>query len=237
MTDDDRSRAAAGLAGLVAAGAIAAGVALVAASSKRGSKRGGGSEPDDAPGFTARGWFGGRSFGKYDVVGRSVTIGRPREELYAFWRDFANLATFMENVEKVQPVGSEGHSVWTLRAPAGRTVDVETRIVSEEAGRLIAWRSVEGSDIDTEGRVTFEDAPGERGTRVSVRVAYKPPAGELGRIIAKMFAREPEIQARHDLRRFKMLMETGEIATSARRKDQTRAAKQAEKHHDQEEAA
>lgn len=239
MTDDDKSRGAAGLAGLVAAGAIAAGMALVAASSRRdgGKRRGGGDSPDDAPGFAARGWMGSRSFGKYDVIGRSVTIGRPRQELYAFWRDFGNLATFMENVEKVQPVGGDGHCVWTLRAPAGRSVDVETRIVSEEDGKLIAWRSVEGSEIDTEGRVTFEDAPGERGTRVSVRVAYKPPAGELGRLIAKMFAREPEVQARHDLRRFKMLMETGEIATSARRKDQTRAAKQAEKHQTKEEAA
>lgn len=233
MKDDDRSRGAAGLAGLVAAGAIAAGVALAASSRKRG----GGDVPDDAPGFTARGWMGGRPFGKYDVVGRSVTIARPREELYAFWRDFGNLSQFMENVEKVQPVGEDGHCVWTLRAPAGRMVDVETRIVSEEEGHLIAWRSVDGSDIDTEGRVTFDDAPGNRGTRVSVRVAYKPPAGELGRLIAKMFAREPEVQARHDLRRFKMLMETGEIATSARRKDQTRAAKQAEKHQTNEEAA
>jgi uncharacterized membrane protein len=60
-----------------------------------------------------------------------------------------------------------------------------------------------------------------------VRVAYKPPAGELGRLVAKLFQREPEVQARHDLKRFKMLMEAGEIATSARRKDQTRAAKRA----------
>jgi uncharacterized membrane protein len=117
--------------------------------------------------------------------------------------------------------------VWTIRAPAGRTVEVETEIVREQEGELIAWRSVPGSQIDTEGRVSFKDAPGDRGTRVSVRVAYKPPAGELGRLVAKLFQREPEVQARHDLKRFKMLMEAGEIATSARRKDQTRAAKQA----------
>lgn len=183
---------------------------------------------DDAPGFTAR-----RDFGAYDVVGRTVTIAKPREELYAFWRDFANLASFMENIVSVRPTGGEnGRAVWTIRAPAGRTVDVETEIVRDEPGALIAWRSVPGSQIDTEGRVTFTDAPGERGTRVGVRVAYKPPAGELGRLVAKLFMREPEIQARHDLKRFKMLMEAGEIATSARRKEQTRAAKQ-----NQEEAA
>jgi uncharacterized membrane protein len=179
--------------------------------------------PDDAPGHTAR-----RGFGAYDVVGRTVTIARPREELFAFWRDFANLSTFMENIVSVKPTGDNGRAVWTILAPAGRTVEVETEIVREEAGELIAWRSVEGSQIDTEGRVTFTDAPGERGTRVGVRVAYKPPVGELGRVVAKLFMREPEIQARHDLKRFKMLMEAGEIATSASRKDQTRAAKQAD---------
>lgn len=205
----------AGFAGLVLA--AGAGAYLSARRDKRTSS------PDDAPGVTAR-----RGFGAYDVVGRTVTIARPREELFAFWRDFANLATFMENIVSVKPTGDNGRAVWTILAPAGRTVEVETEIVREEPGELIAWRSVEGSQIDTEGRVTFTDAPGERGTRVGVRVAYKPPAGELGRVVAKLFMREPAIQARHDLKRFKMLMEAGEIATSARRKDQTRAAKQAD---------
>ena len=122
-----------------------------------------------------------------------------------------------------------GRSTWHIKAPAGRTVSVRTEIESEEDGKLIAWRSVEGSDIETEGRVTFEDAPGERGTRVRLTIAYKPPAGVLGKAVAKAFLREPAIQARHDLKRFKMLMETGEIATSARRRDQTRAAQQENK--------
>jgi uncharacterized membrane protein len=179
--------------------------------------------PDDAPGFTAR-----RGFGKYEVVGRTVTIRRPRAELYAFWRDFQNLAQFMENLEQVQPTGADGRAVWTIKAPAGQTVDVETEIAREVKDELMAWRSVEGSDIDTEGRVTFEDAPGERGTRVGLIVAYDAPAGAAGKALAKLFMREPAIQARRDLMRFKMLMETGEIATSARRKDETRAAKQEE---------
>ena len=141
--------------------------------------------------------------------------------------NFSNLASFMENLEKVELTGGEsGQATWHIKAPVRGTVAVKTEIVKEEEGELIAWRSVEGSDIDTEGRVTFEDAPGERGTRVGLIVAYRPPAGELGRAVSKLFLREPEIQARHDLKRFKMLMETGEIATSARMKDQTRAAQQ-----------
>ncbi|WJY19876.1 SRPBCC family protein [Alteriqipengyuania flavescens] len=176
---------------------------------------------DDAPGYTQP-----RSFGDYDVTGRSVTIREPRQKLYEFWRDFANLPRFMENLEEVRQQGDDGDSVWVIKAPAGRSVEVETKIAREEPGELIAWRSVEGSDIDTEGRVTFEDAPGERGTRVKLIIAYKPPAGEVGKRVAKLFQREPAIQARHDLKRFKMLMETGEIATSARTADQTRAAQQ-----------
>ncbi len=205
-------------------GALAAGIALaagaIALALKQQNRRRHRDHPaDDAPGFTAR-----RDFGRYEVVGRSVTIARPRTELFAFWRDFSNLAQFMENLIEVSPAGTDGHSVWTIRGPAGKSVQVETRIAREVDGALIAWRSVEGSDIDTEGRVTFEDAPGQRGTRVGLIIAYVPPMGEAGRAAAKLFRREPEVQARHDLKRFKMLMETGEIATSARRKDAARAA-------------
>lgn len=172
-------------------------------------------DPDSAPGYTAR-----RNFGEYRVVGRSVTIARPRAELFAFWRDFQNLPHFMANLEKIEPGGEPGHATWHIRAPGSRVYAVDTRIAREVDGELIAWRSTEDSDIDTEGRVTFEDAPGERGTRVSLIIAYKPKAGALGDAIATLARRSPEMQARHDLKRFKMLMETGEIATSARTRDE-----------------
>ena len=132
----------------------------------------------------------------------------------------------MENVETIRSEGD--HRVWTIKAPGGRTVDVRTEVSEDTQNKRIAWRSVEGSDIETSGSVEFEDAPGERGTRVTLVMSYDPPAGEVGRAIAKLFMREPEVQARHDLKRFKMLMETGEVATSARTKDQTRKAKQQE---------
>ena len=187
----------------------AAGIGLALGAAALGAfiaTRKSGEGKDDAPWFTRRG---------EDVVGRTVTIRKPRAELYAFWREFTNLAQFMENLEKVTDKGG-GRSVWTIKAPAGQTVDVETEIAEETENALIAWRSVEG-------------APGDRGTRVGLVIAYDPPGGELGKAIAKLFRREPAIQARHDLKRFKMLMETGEIATSARRKEDTRAAKQQEK--------
>ena len=145
----------AGFAGLM----LAAGAgAFISAQKDRRDKRN--QTADDAPGFTGR-----RGFGAYDVVGRTVTIARPREELFAFWKDFANLSTFMENIVSVRPTGADGRAVWTILAPAGRTVEVETEVVKEEPGKLIAWRSIPGSQIDTEGRVSFTDAPGDRGTR------------------------------------------------------------------------
>ncbi|GGC25862.1 cyclase [Novosphingobium marinum] len=175
---------------------------------------------DDAPGYTAR-----RSFGAYDVVGRTVTIREDRHKLFAFWRDFSNLPDVMENVVSITPRSSDGRAVWKIRAPAGRIVEIETEIAREIEGEVIAWCSVEGSDIETKGRVEFADAPGDRGTRVTLITAYDPPGGAVGKGLAKLWLREPAVQARHDLKRFKALMETGEITTSARTMDETRAAK------------
>lgn len=168
---------------------------------------------DSAPGRTAK---RGR-FGDFAVTGRTVTIHRSRQEIYDFWRDFSNLPQVMENIVSVVPLG-EGVDRWTIAAPAGTEVSTDTRIVEDRPGELISWRSVEGSQIETEGKVMFRDGPADRGTEVEAVIAYKPPAGALGRAIAKLFQREPAVQARQDLKRLKMLMETGEIATSANRK-------------------
>jgi uncharacterized membrane protein len=148
------------------------------------------------------------------LIGRAVTINRPRAELYAYWRDFANLATILENVERID-VLSPTRSHWVVKAPAGKTVEWDATVTEEQDGEVIAWASEEGADVPNSGRITFRDA-GARGTVVTATILYDPPAGLIGKVIAKMFQREPAIQARRDLRRFKQLMETGEIATGAR---------------------
>jgi uncharacterized membrane protein len=171
--------------------------------------------PDDAPGRTAK----QADFGNFKVTGRSVTINRPRAEIYAFWRDFRNLAQFMENIEDASEI-APGISQWKIRAPLGMTMTVKSRIVNDREGEQIAWRSTEDSQIETEGKVTFRDAPAGRGTIVEAHVAYKPPMGFVGQAVGKLFSAEPSVQSRRDLKRLKMLMETGEIATNAnRRKD------------------
>lgn len=152
--------------------------------------------------------------GHLAIVGKSVTIARPRAELFAYWRDFTNLPTFMHAIERIEITGPD-RSVWTVKAPAGQHVTLETVLVDVVENQSIGWRSVEGSQIRTEGVVTFADAPADRGTVVTAEIAYEPPGGDVGRLVAKLFQAEPNIQARHELKRFKQLMETGEIATGA----------------------
>jgi uncharacterized membrane protein len=155
--------------------------------------------------------------GELAIVGRSVTINRPRSELYAFWRDFTNLPTFMHAIASIRPTGSK-RSVWTVKAPAGQVVTLETEVTVDVENESIGWHSVEGSQIKTAGMVSFKDAPADRGTIVTAEIGYEPPGGDVGRLIGKLFRAEPNIQARHELKRFKMLMETGEIATGANHK-------------------
>jgi len=145
-------------------------------------------------------------------VEEAVTINRPAEELYRFWRHFENLPRFMAHLESVRTTGPTT-SHWVARAPLGGTVEWDAEIHNEDENRLIAWRSLEGSQVDTAGSVHFEPAPGGRGTEVRVNLKYNPPAGKLGGLIARFFGEAPEQQVRDDLRRFKQLMEAGEVAT------------------------
>jgi uncharacterized membrane protein len=146
-------------------------------------------------------------------VTKSVIINRSPEELYQFWHDFENLPRFMQNLESVQVTG-EGRSHWVVKAPAGVVVEWDARVIEDRANEVIAWRSVEGADVDNSGSVRFERAPGGRGTKVSVEMLYHPPAGVIGAGVAKLFGNDPEWQVKDDLRRFKQVMEVGEIVRS-----------------------
>ena len=194
----------------VLAAAAAVGLVAVAALSERPHRRG---ADDSAPGRTRRGLA---RFGHFDVVGRTVTIARPRADIFAVLKDPPQMARFMENIHAVRKTG-EDRAVWTIAAPGG-TVDVETEIVEERENELISWRSVPGSDIETTGRIALRDAPADRGTEVEATIAYKAPFGELGRAIAALFQKEPAIQGRRELKRLKMLMETGEVAIARNHK-------------------
>lgn len=164
---------------------------------------------DDAPVTTSKHAKPDRS-----LFAEAVTIAKPARELYDFWRTLPNLARFMDNVEMIEKVGDKRYH-WTVKAPAGKTVEWDAVITDDVPGQSISWQSVEGSEMANSGKVSFAEA-GARGTVVRALIAYQPPSGAVGKFIAKLFQREPRIQARRDLRRFKQLMETGEVATAAR---------------------
>ncbi|MBC7910584.1 MAG: SRPBCC family protein [Pyrinomonadaceae bacterium] len=164
------------------------------------------SEAGDNPNVSVRA-------GKGFKVEKSVAINKSPEELYRFWRNFENLPRFMNHLEAVQETGGN-RSHWVAKAPAGSTVQWDAEIYNEKENELIAWRSLEGADVDNAGSVRFEADPAGRGTIVRVTLKYDPPGGALGKIVAKLFGEAPDQQIDEDLRRFKQLMEAGEMPTT-----------------------
>jgi uncharacterized membrane protein len=145
-------------------------------------------------------------------VEESVTVNRPIADVYRFWRNFENLPQFMQHLESVA-VREAGISHWVARGPAGMTVEWDARIINEIENKLIGWQSLEGSTISTAGSVNFDET--EHGTRIRVHLQYSPPGGKLGAAVARLFGEEPQLQIREDLRRFKALLEAGEIPTTS----------------------
>lgn len=146
-------------------------------------------------------------------VEKTVTINKPAEELYRFWRNFENLPRFMKHLKSIT-VYNDTRSHWVASAPLGTNVEWDADIIKEEENHLIAWASAENADIDNSGFVRFQPATGGRGTEVKVVMEYNIPGGAVSAAIAKLLGEEPEQQIGDELRRFKMLMEAGEIATT-----------------------
>ncbi|HYH43608.1 MAG TPA: SRPBCC family protein [Burkholderiales bacterium] len=146
-------------------------------------------------------------------VKRSTVINRPADEIYEYWRDIENLPRFMYHLQSVERTG-ERTSHWVSKAPGGATVEWDSEITEDRANELIAWRSVEGSDVYTAGSVRFEPRPGGRGTVVRVDMEYYAPGGVAGTAFAMLFNESPEQQIYDDLRRLKQVLETGEIVRS-----------------------
>jgi uncharacterized membrane protein len=146
-------------------------------------------------------------------VDKCITVNRSADECYRYWREFENLPRFMKHLESVQTT-SDNRSRWKARGPAGTSVEWDAEVTADQPGEFIAWHSLQGADVENAGTVRFERAPGGRGTIVRIELLYRPPGGSAGAAIAKLFGEEPSQQIDEDLRRFKQLMETGEIATT-----------------------
>jgi uncharacterized membrane protein len=141
------------------------------------------------------------------------TVNRPARELFRAWRNLENLPIFMRHLASVRADGTRSH--WVAKGPAGYRAEWDAEIINERENELIAWRSLEGGDVDTAGSVHFTTAPALRGTEVRVVLKYNPPAGKTGASIARLFGQAPEQYIEEDLLRFKHWMEAREPATVA----------------------
>ena len=146
-------------------------------------------------------------------VQSSVLIDCTPAETYKFWRDLENLPRFMRHVESVSNL-EDGKTRWIVVGPGGSRIKWDAEIVSEEENERIQWRSLPGSDISVEGTIEFRSATGNRGTLVNASFIYSAPGGKIGSTIAKIMGKNPKFMLRQDLRRFKALIETGEIPTT-----------------------
>jgi len=152
-------------------------------------------------------------------VSSSVTILKPREEVYRYWRQLENLPRFMQYLEDVKQTDPK-RSHWVAKVPKNiiykeklATVEWDAEIAQEEENSRIVWRSLPDSDIENSGEVLFTDAPANRGTVVQATIAYNPPAGVAGKMVAKLLNPAFEELVKQDVRRFKRLLEAGEIPT------------------------
>jgi uncharacterized membrane protein len=147
------------------------------------------------------------------VVLRSITVGRPVNEVYEFWKDFTNFPRFMRHVESIEALG-DGRSRWRVTGPAGTRAEWTSEIVEDRANEALAWQTVDDSDLYHTGKVTFRAGPRGEGTIVTVEMQYAPPGGQVGAALLKLFRKEPGQQVIDDLRRFKQVMEIGEVVWS-----------------------
>lgn len=144
----------------------------------------------------------------------SIAINRPREEVFAYWKNLSNLPRFMMDIDEVTDLGG-GRSRWTARGPFDQEVEWEAQIVEERDNELIKWETVESNSmVRHEGMISFESLPGQRGTVVRVDFRWSPPGGVLGAAAAKLLPQDPARRIREDLRRLRQLLEAGELARS-----------------------
>jgi uncharacterized membrane protein len=140
----------------------------------------------------------------------SIRVEQPVADVYRYWRRLENLPRFMDHLDRVTET-SDRHSHWVARGPAGLAVEWDAEIINDVENVLIAWRSLPGADVTSAGSVNFDAPRGGRGTQVTVRLQYAPPGGRTGAFVASLFGREPSQTIREDLRRFKHLLEAGEV--------------------------
>jgi uncharacterized membrane protein len=141
------------------------------------------------------------------TVQKTIHVAAPVEKVFDFWTDYQNFPRFMHNVREVRQM-ADNRSHWVVAGPAGVPVQWTAEVTHVVPGELIEWRSVSDSDVRHHGSVHFA-SNGDGGTRVTVHLAYIPPAGAFGHAVATMFGADPKSEMDADLMRMKSMIETG----------------------------
>jgi len=152
-------------------------------------------------------------------VERTVTMQQSPDEAYRAWRDLESLPRLLPGYLISVTPSAGGRTRWVVAGPGGLRASWEAELTADEAGRLMAWRSVAGASVDIAGSVRFEPAPAGRGTEVKVILTYAPPGGKIGAAAAALAGGGGDRLVREALRRFKQLLETGEIAEGSMRRE------------------
>lgn len=153
------------------------------------------------------------SWGRARALSKSITVNRPRDEVYQYWRDFSNMPTFMDFIERVE-TRDDHHAHWVARVPLMDSyIEWDTYVTEDIPGERLAWLSEPNAPLRNLGWVTFRDAPNSSGTEIHAVVAHEVPGGQLGYALARGISKFTGFEVEQDLRRFKQLMETGEIST------------------------
>ena len=159
--------------------------------------------------------FGGgpSSNGGAPDVQKTLTIHAPIDAVYGFFSNYENWPQFMRNVRRVEQY-PDGRSHWVVAGPLGVDVEWDAYLSDLDVNRRIAWESVEGSTVETSGSIRFEPV-GDDATRVTIHLNYTPPAGPLGKAVAKLFGADAKTEMDEDLNRVKVMLETGQPARDA----------------------
>jgi uncharacterized membrane protein len=143
----------------------------------------------------------------------SIATAKTPDECYRFWRSIENLPRFMSNLESVRAL-DERRFHWVAKEPVASALEWDCEITEDRPGAAVAWRTLDGAQVPNAGSVIFEPALQGRGTIVRLSIHYSPVGGQLTAALAKLLRQDPQSQVREDLRRFKQLLESGEIATT-----------------------
>ena len=146
-------------------------------------------------------------------IHKSLHIQKSAEECYRFWRNFENFPKFMRYVDSVQVVDAT-HTHWRFGTQQGPQIEETIELFSDVPTQQLGWRTLPNSPIEHIGVVKFLPAYGKTSTRLDIEIIFKKSVGKINNELARLFAEEPSAHWDEDLRRFKQLIETGEIATT-----------------------